>query len=35
MLQWAAAYFTYQRSVRLITRNPLRRIARGGPIDTE
>lgn len=22
MLQWAAAYFTYQRSVRLITRNP-------------
>ena len=24
MLQWAAAYLTYQRSVRLITRNPLR-----------
>ena len=22
MLQWGAAYFTYQRSVRLITRNP-------------
>jgi NADH:ubiquinone reductase (H+-translocating) len=22
MLQWASAYFTYQRSVRLITRNP-------------
>ena len=22
MLQWAAAYLTYQRSVRLITRNP-------------
>jgi hypothetical protein len=22
MLQWAASYFTYQRSVRLITRNP-------------
>jgi NADH dehydrogenase len=22
MMQWAAAYFTHQRSVRLITRNP-------------
>jgi len=22
MLQWAAAYLTYQRSVRLITRDP-------------